>query len=248
MEKQTYYSQYEQDRTIDYLLAGKKNGYFIDIGAHDGISLSNTYFFERYRDWTGLCFEPIEDVYRQLTANRRCECINGAVADKAEPLTFLRCTGYAEMLSGIAKFREEKHMERTHHDIAVHGGEITEITVQGYNLNDVLRERAITAVDFISLDIEGGEYEVLQTIDFDQVDVKILTIELNFPETEQRIQSLLEGKGFFLLIRQGADGLFLNRKHFSFRQPRVIGLFASNQLQSLVNRVAFRLRRLISSK
>ena len=53
------FSQYYQDKAIDFALNRKRNGIFLDIGAHDGGSLSNTFFFECNRNWTGLCIEPI---------------------------------------------------------------------------------------------------------------------------------------------------------------------------------------------
>ena len=152
-----YFSQYMQDRIIDGLLKSKTNGFFIDIGAYDGKTLSNSYFFEISRNYSGLCFEPNPEVFQKLTQNRSCECINAAISDKTEIVKFTKCTGYIEMLSGISKYREEKHIERTSKDISIHGGEICEIEVQAVNLNDILDQRNIREVDFLSLDIEGGE-------------------------------------------------------------------------------------------
>jgi hypothetical protein len=58
--KTKYFSQYKQDEFLDKVLFKKKqNGFFIEIGAHDGISFSNSFFFEKNRSWEGICIEPI---------------------------------------------------------------------------------------------------------------------------------------------------------------------------------------------
>ena len=76
-----YYSQLQQDRIVDEYFKGKNNGFFVDIGAHDGIECSNSAFFEYHRDWTGICVEPGPIEYEKLTKNRRCTCINGCVSN-----------------------------------------------------------------------------------------------------------------------------------------------------------------------
>ena len=54
-----YYSQFKQDQFLnEVLFNNKKNGFFIDIGAHDGVTISNTLFFEKQNDWKGICIEP----------------------------------------------------------------------------------------------------------------------------------------------------------------------------------------------
>ena len=136
-----FYSQYQQDKIIDILLKSKSSGYFIDIGAHDGISFSNSYFFEIYRNYDGICFEPNPDVFQKLRQNRRCECINAAISDKSEFVSFTKLTGPLEMLNGISKYREEKHKERTKNDLERLGGEIEEIKIQAFNLNEILLKK-----------------------------------------------------------------------------------------------------------
>jgi len=73
MEKEEYYSQYQQDKYLNEIVfKNKEKGFFLDIGAHDGASLNNTYFFEKYRKWNGICIEPIPEVFAKLDENRNC--------------------------------------------------------------------------------------------------------------------------------------------------------------------------------
>ena len=62
-----YYSQCKQDQYInESFFKGKDSGVFVDIGAHNGISLSNSYFFEKELGWNGVCIEPMPEVYSEL--------------------------------------------------------------------------------------------------------------------------------------------------------------------------------------
>ena len=143
----TYYSQIKQDYFIDLILDQKQEGFFIDIGAHDGITLSNSYFFEKERNWNGICFEPMPEVFNKLKENRTCITINAAIyTNDTSDLTFTRCYGYTEMLSGISEFRDEKHIQRTESEILKYKGKTEEIKVKGVELNTILDQYSITKI------------------------------------------------------------------------------------------------------
>jgi hypothetical protein len=66
---------------LTYLYFGaKKDGFYIDIGANDGKSYSNTFIFENI-GWDGICVEPLPIVYKLLMQNRQCDCFNVAVSE-----------------------------------------------------------------------------------------------------------------------------------------------------------------------
>ena len=71
-----YYSQAGQDKWVDDFFKSKKDGYFLDIGAYDGIHLSNTYYLENELGWDGLCIDADADVYNNLDKNRNCKKIS----------------------------------------------------------------------------------------------------------------------------------------------------------------------------
>ena len=220
-----YYSQFNQDKIIDRLLRGKRSGYFIDIGAHDGISFSNSYFFEKYRNYNGSCFEANTIVFRQLEKNRNATCINAAISEEDGKVTFIQCIGYGEMLSGIKEFRDPRHIERTKKTIEKHGGRIVESEVLSMNLNNFLQTHQIIHIDFLSIDIEGGEYEILKTINFDSFDIKIICVELNYPEIENEIINLLNNVGYKLITKIDVDGLFIKRKSKKINYLYMLKLF-----------------------
>jgi len=90
-----YFSQFGQDKwIIERLFPSKRNGFFVDIGANDGITLSNTYFLEK-KGWNGLAVEPIPPVYEKLVKNRQCIAVNGCIAPTSGKEIFRVITGSA---------------------------------------------------------------------------------------------------------------------------------------------------------
>ena len=72
------------------IFKGYKNGIFVDVGAHDGVSINNTLYFEKYNNWTGINIEPIKKVYDKLLENRpNCVNINCAVCNNDGETDFL---------------------------------------------------------------------------------------------------------------------------------------------------------------
>lgn len=208
-----YYSQHRQDYIIDSLLRGKTGGFFIDIGAYDGITFSNTYFFEKTRNWNGICIEPIPEIFEKLKKNRKCHLINAAISTSNEKLNFKRCYGYTEMLSGLTKFRYAEHEKRTEDEIRAFGGESEIIKVQGYLLQGILDNLNIKNIDYLSIDIEGGEFEVLDTIDFNKYKIKLFSVEN--PYYPKKIRDLMEIKGYRFLFNYGADDFYVINRNIS---------------------------------
>ena len=185
MEKHQYMkynSQYGQDKFVDDYFQGKEKGVFLDIGAHDGIFLSNSFFFEKQRNWTGVCFEPNPRLYQQLIKNRNCICIEGAASDKNGNFEFLDIEG-VESLGGIIEKYDPRHLERIDRDIEKYGGLGKKvISVKGYNINEILINNNLTNIDYLSIDTEGGELNILKAIDYEKIKIKLITVEVNYPE------------------------------------------------------------------
>src|SRR5205823_12423666 len=98
-------SQLGQDKVVDEYLRGKRNGVFVDIGAYDGVTFSNTLMLENERDWTGICIEPLPDVCAALRKNRRCICVQACIGNREDrEVDFLAVQSEAfrtRMLSGV---------------------------------------------------------------------------------------------------------------------------------------------------
>lgn len=213
-----FYSQCKQDQYVyNKYFRGYRNGIFVDIGAHDGISLSNTYFFEKVMGWTGICVEPIPSVFANLQKNRNCTLINGCIADWYGPGVFLKISGPLEMFSGLVAKYSPQHTQVIQRLLAEHGGSYEEIDVNCFLFNDIVKQNGITRINFLSLDTEGGEFEILSSIDFDLIRIDVITLENNY--ADPRFVPFLRSKGFRFVTSLDQDMIFVNKKFRPHKKP-----------------------------
>lgn len=169
-----YYSQVYQDYYLDqYIFHGKENGIFLDVGGNDPIKINNTYFFELNRNWSGLAFEPIPKMNRRWKDLRKVECIQVALGCQSGEMEF--CEYEEDYMSGIAS------------DVDYKGRVANKYRVKVVALKSVLKRRGITHIDFMSIDVEGAELNVLRGIDFDEVTIDYIVIENNKGMEKQRL-------------------------------------------------------------
>jgi FkbM family methyltransferase len=201
-----FYSQLGQDKTILDFYAGKK-GYFVDVGAFDGIQDSNTYTLE-LQGWKGICIEPNPQVFESLKNNRRAVCVNTAAFDKSG-LEFEFSIAREPVLSGISQFlgRHKNYVENTLDRTVI---------VKTETLNDVFtRESAPLFIHYLSVDTEGTEDKVLQGIDWNKYQFGYVTIEHNFEEPRRsEIRNFMREKGYFYRRENSVDDdyIFCNPK------------------------------------
>jgi len=209
-----YQSQYEQDRFLnENYFKSKTDGVFVDIGAHDGKTLSNTFFYEKALNWKGLCIEPLPKVFKQLEQNRSCILVEGAAWKEDTTKTFRVIEGYAEMLSGLVDQYPEAHIERINIEVSQMGGTVTDVDVKCYDVTKLLLENNLTHVDFLSIDVEGSELEILQAIDYDKVKIDILLVENNYHD--ETLRSFLASKGYEFKTRISIDDLFVLKNTYN---------------------------------
>ena len=148
-----FFSQDKQDFFLqNYVFKGYKNGFFVDVGAHDGKSINNTLYFENTHNWTGINVEPIKKVYDKLVINRpNCININCAVCNNNGKTEFICNTGYTEMLSGIKDTYDIRHNERLTKEIKLKGGKTEIITVNTKKLETICDENNISHINYLSI-------------------------------------------------------------------------------------------------
>lgn len=136
-------------------------------------------------------------------------CICGCITTEHNTVQhFLHVSGYAEMLSGLINKFDKRHIDRITRENKRYGGTCETIDVPCYNLNKILEKEKITHVDFLSIDTEGGEFEILQNIDFSKYRIDVITVEDNYKADP--FIPLLEEKGFTFVTTLGADLVFVN--------------------------------------
>ncbi len=202
-----FYGQYEQDKYLyENIFHNKKNGTFVEFGALNGIRFSNTYFFEKNLGWTGICAEPNPTLFSQLKKNRSCICLDCCITDFIGKSKFFLITGYGVGLSGLIEKYDENRVETLKKEIAPHNSTYEVINVDCRLLNDILQEHNIFHIDYLSIDTEGGELDILKSIDFDRFFIDVISVEVH--HKDGTIRQFLEKKGFSFLRTIGVDEIY----------------------------------------
>lgn len=182
-------SQLYQDIFVLSEHSYKQGGFFVEFGAADGVYLSNTQLLETRFGWTGLLAEPARKWHAPLAANRSCIIETDCVWSRTgEQLTFLETPD--AHLSTLQGFEDSD----SHADIRT--GAIA-YQVRTISLQDLLdRHQAPRTIDYLSLDTEGSEYDILAAFDFTAYDIRVITCEHNDTPDRERIHALLASKGY----------------------------------------------------
>jgi FkbM family methyltransferase len=182
-------SQRFQDLFVDWMLK-KKNGIFIEFGACDGIDISNTYYLEKYMGWTGILLEPAESWHNDIKINRpNCiidfRCVSSQSGNEVD---FYENSELKLSSSNSKSFSKNSYKVKT------------------ISLNDVFveyKEKLLknsnepNSIDFISIDTEGNEYEILKNFDFNKYLPKIVIVEHNFdPIKSRQLKELFESHNY----------------------------------------------------
>lgn len=193
-----FYSQCEQDKFLEEnIFKGYKNGFFIDCGAHDGISINNTLYFEKNNGWNGINIEPINEVYEKLIINRpNCKNINVAVCNNDGTSEFILAKGYSEMISGLKNNYDTRHFDRLDRELKNHGGIKEVINVKTCKLETIFDENNIKHINYLSIDVEGAEFEVIKSINFEKVFIDVIGFENNYYDATIPIIKYLEDKNY----------------------------------------------------
>jgi FkbM family methyltransferase len=184
--------------------------FYIDVGANDGLIVSNTAYFDLNLGWKGICIEPHPRAYSQLVKNRpNSKNLNICISDEEGEVDFCAVNGYAEMLSGIEKCYHPEHIKRIQSEIERHGGNKKLIKIISKPLKQVFYENKVKKVDYLSIDTEGSEMDILRSIDFDSVSIKVISTENS---SKSDIRGFLNTKGFVFVGTICADEIYYNDK------------------------------------
>jgi FkbM family methyltransferase len=182
-------SQIGQDIFVLSELGFKRNGYFVEFGAANGKHFSNSYLLEKEFGWTGIVAEPGRVWKDLIVKNRTCEIETKCVWTKTGEILTFNETENGE-LSTIESFSDCDF-----HSTARMNG--TRYEVETISLLDMLQKyNAPSKIDYLSIDTEGSEFEILSSHDFDKYQFQVITCEHNFSTLRDQIYSLLTNKGY----------------------------------------------------
>ncbi|KAI0564346.1 S-adenosyl-L-methionine-dependent methyltransferase [Gracilaria domingensis] len=218
------FSQYHQDYFFysQHFQHLKRPGIYLDIAANEPIDISNTYFHDRCLGWKGVCLEGNPEYFEKLYRMRSCHLVPTCVGSvNGETVQF----GLHHEIGGIVG-DTFKNFDR----LKYKGWQLTTMTERCTTMEHVLERKGLTVIDFVSLDVEGHELEVLKGFDLDKVIINVMSIEVR-ADTVMEIDDYLTSKGYVrYLLPQfgqmtkenallGEDAVFLHSS-VEFGKPR----------------------------
>ena len=201
-----YYSQHNQDQFVyENFLKDIQKGFFVDIGAYDGVTQgSNSLFFEQL-GWDGICIEPNPARFNLLEQNRKCICLNYAIADTIGEASFLQILDGIDTLSGLADSFSESYKQELHRVMRNHSYRHEYVTVKTERFENLIPNTKI--IDYLSIDTEGNELSILKSIDFDKYNIYVMTIENN--AYDDRFVKFFSDKPYTLAAKLGCDEVYV---------------------------------------
>jgi FkbM family methyltransferase len=178
-----------QDLWVAFETGERQGGYFVEFGATDGVKFSNTYYLETKLGWTGVLAEPARLWHESLRQNRRCAIDTRCVWTE---------TGHRVV------FNEAKIPAHSTIDIYSGADNLADTRLDGekyevetISLNDLLEEaKAPRKIDYLSIDTEGSEFDILAAFDFRAHDIQLITVEHNYTPKRDDLHRLLSAKGY----------------------------------------------------
>lgn len=190
-------AQLAQDLWVILASGAKRNGTFLEIGGADGLTCSNTYLLEKELDWTGVLVEPALIYRESLKSNRKCGLdFRCCTSQSGEEIQFSETI--SPMLSTISSYRfSDLHA-------AERVSKVKTYLVETVSLNDLFKKYfPLGRVDYLSIDTEGSEEDILKTFDFERYSFSFLTIENAFnSEKSERISQILIPKGYRRVLQE----------------------------------------------
>ncbi|NCD22827.1 MAG: FkbM family methyltransferase [Spartobacteria bacterium] len=206
-------AQHAEDVFLADYFEGQETGFFVEIGAYDGIQFSNTYAMEQM-GWTGVLVEAHPDNAEKCRRNRTRSVVVhaaiGAPEASGTSTTFHMVGGRgADLLSAVSP--DEDHLRRCRRE----GEGIRAVQVPCLGLGQLLHTHPLPRIDFLSIDIEGGEIDALRGLDFEQMRPRLILLEANNSAARAALLDFLEPRGYRPLRSFGVNTLFEDQRAVS---------------------------------
>jgi FkbM family methyltransferase len=201
------HSQILQDIFVLSVLSSKRNGFFVEAGASDGLDCSNTFLLEKNFDWDGILIEPSRESFKNIGLNRKSAAINLALFSSSKDSMEFRET-VSPGLSGLTEFSGNGVMADLRIDKARY-------EVRTISLIDVLYLiNAPKEIDYLSLDTEGSEFEILKDFDFNTYSFSVITVEHGYSREREKVYELLTSNNYRRVLTEFSayDDWYINHK------------------------------------
>ena len=235
-----YFAQFGEDRILDAIFLHRSEGNCVEVGANDGMTDSMTYHFELF-GWNCLLVEPIPDLARKISVKRNCIVKNYAASSEEGEASFI-IAEEALGMSGLELTRKQLQA------ITRAGGTQKEIKVRKKTLDGILEESNFREIDFISIDVEGHELEVLKGFSLEKFNPRIVLLEDNSNQTDAAVQNYMKSKGYIIFKRTGVNDWYALENDRELIVPEQIKAFQEERAKAyLENLIALHLSSVLSN-
>lgn len=244
----TFCSQQGEDVYVFSNFINKINhdGVFVEIGGYNGLNYSNTKFFEDHLGFRGVLIEPTQKFHEMKINRPNCDCYNLAVAKTKSVMKFIG----DDATAGLACTMNETFKSHWHKNSF-------EYDVETERFSDILARSNVKYIDFMSIDVEGGEEVVLETFDF-SVPVYVIVIELDGGnlEKDENCRNMLRKNGFEFNRKIQINEYWINHSYFRKKQlyessipkPKINSLFQLGKFPYIASHLVKDLETALSSE
>lgn len=202
-----YFGQWETDKIIEQYFPNIENGICVEVGAANGIKGSNTLYFEQL-GWNALCIEPNPKQMESLLRHRKnvVQCAVSDVPGKLNLTVF--DVGKKNIMSSLTSLKPDKRLVDAHSHII---NDSYDVEVDVKTLTEVLDNCNFpTKINFISIDTEGTELDVLKGFDFDKYDVDMFVVENNYEDKD--IDTFMNNNEYVKDVRYKINDFYIKNK------------------------------------
>lgn len=211
------HAQFGEDRILAAIFAGRDHGWCAEVGAFDGRTGSATLLFEEH-GWDCLLVEPIPEFVDQIRRNRRCVIEHCAASSSEGQVTFYVADGVPQMSTVETDAAHHRWIDEV-------GGTVREITVRTAPLDDLLTAAGFPELQFLTIDVEGHELEVLRGLTLERFRPRIVIIEDNARSGSSEVKRHMAAHGYLNFNRTGVNDWYAHREDAELVQPAAVRRF-----------------------
>lgn len=209
MENLKYYSQFAEDKLLDRIFKGKKNGFCVEVGANDGLNDSTTIYFEK-KGWDCVLIEPNPELCSLIRATRNAILFECAASDKEGNVTLYVAEG-ADRSHGVSTIEGSK---KSLDKIKFYGFTYKEVSVVTQELDQILGSLNFgRKIDFISIDVEGHELDVLKGFSLINWQPTIVLVEDNSNYEERNVRDYMYKHDYICFKRTGVNDWYAHKSN-----------------------------------
>lgn len=211
------YSQAGEDMIVNYLFSSLNIPYptYLEIGTNQPVLCNNTYFFY-HKGCKGVCVEPDTEMYKIIKKKRPNDTVLniGIGLTDAPSATFYLFPG---LLNGWSTFSEEEAILRENES----GTKAERVSISLKTINNIIEQYFDPHPNFISVDVEGLDLEILKSLDFDRFHPEVIcveTISFSTTNTEKKLQGTIDfmhSKGYFTYGDTHVNTIFCRKELFN---------------------------------